>query len=104
MQSHDRHSQAADSRAGPSSAHRTVTMCAVPHVDVCVCTFRRPPLLRSLLNALNGLRTDGRFTYSIIVADNDAAQPTSETVSTFRRETRLDVVYCVEPVQNLALV
>ena len=77
---------------------------AQPHITVCVCTFRRPVLLARLLEALNDQATDGAFTYSIVVADNDAERSSESLVSSFARSTRLAVRYCVEPRQNIALV
>jgi len=77
---------------------------ARPHTTVCVCTFRRPVLLGRLLEALNGQETDGAFTYSIVVADNDAERSSESVVSSFAISTRLAVRYCVEPRQNIALV
>ena len=77
---------------------------ARPHTTVCVCTFRRPVLLARLLEALNGQETDGAFTYSIVVADNDAERSSESVVSSFAISTRLAVRYCVEPRQNIALV
>jgi succinoglycan biosynthesis protein ExoM len=77
---------------------------AVPHIAVCICTFKRAALLRRLLDGLRDQRTDGRFTYSVVVADNDAAASGREVVNAFTATSALKVVYCVEPVQNFALV
>ncbi len=41
------------------------------HISVCICTFKRTPLLKRLLQALEEQETDGLFTFSIVVADND---------------------------------
>jgi succinoglycan biosynthesis protein ExoM len=77
---------------------------APPHIAVCICTFRRPVLLARLLEALNDQATDDAFTYSIVVADNDAGRSSESLVSSFASSTRLAVRYCVEPRQNIALV
>ena len=73
------------------------------HVCVCICTYRRPVLLARLLEALAGQETDGAFTYSIVVADNDAARSSEPTVRAFAASTALSVRYSVEPRQNIAL-
>ena len=44
----------------------------IPHITICICTYRRPELLRRLLAALQTLESDGRFSHSVVVADNDA--------------------------------
>jgi hypothetical protein len=41
------------------------------HVCVCICTFRRPLLLKRLLEALEKQQTENAFTFSVVVADND---------------------------------
>ena len=52
-------------RVGPMSA-------VAPHINVCICTYRRPQLAAASAGTrLCDLETDGRFTYSIVVADND---------------------------------
>ena len=54
----------------------------VPHISVCVCSYRRPRLLRRLLLKLNNQATDGLFTYSIVVADNDGERSGAPVVAT----------------------
>jgi succinoglycan biosynthesis protein ExoM len=75
----------------------------VSHVSVCICTYRRPQSLAQLLTALTGQVTDGRFTYSIVVADNDHLESASPVVSDFAATAPIPVRYCVEPRQNVAL-
>lgn len=75
----------------------------VPHIDVCICTFQRPALLDRLLYELARVETDGRFTYSIIVGDNDARQSAHGVVNRFASTRSLKISYCTEPVQNIAL-
>jgi succinoglycan biosynthesis protein ExoM len=75
----------------------------LPHISVCVCTFRRSELLRLLLHNLGGQQTGGLFTYSIVIADNDFAQSSQKVVLEFQSASSLDIGYCVEPEQNIAL-
>ena len=75
-----------------------------PHITVCVCTYRRPQLLRRLLDSLLKLSPSAPFTFSVVVADNDAAQSAEETVRAFSAQAPFPVVYGVEPEQNIALV
>ena len=46
----------------------------VAHISVCVCTYKRPLMLKRLLAELDRQQTGGLFTYSIVVADNDQAR------------------------------
>jgi hypothetical protein len=41
------------------------------HISVCIATRRRKELLKKLLSALTAQETDGKFSYSIIVVEND---------------------------------
>lgn len=75
-----------------------------PCIDICICTFRRPAQLQRLLQALLRLQTDDRFTYSIIVGDNDRAESAREVVASFSSRAPIPTTYCVEPVRNIARV
>lgn len=80
-----------------------------PHISVCICTFRRPQLLSRLLEELKGQVTLSRFTFSIVVADNDWTESARVTVATFIDQLHFsqlspsDVTYTVERVPNIAL-
>jgi glycosyltransferase involved in cell wall biosynthesis len=75
----------------------------MPHICVCICTFRRPDLLHRLLCGLDEQETGGLFTYSVVVVDNDELQSAEAVVSNFAATSRTAVRYCVEPQQNIAL-
>jgi succinoglycan biosynthesis protein ExoM len=76
---------------------------ALRHIDVCICTYRRPRLLQRLLEALRDLETGGLFTYSIVIADNDRLESSRALASAFAAGCRIPISYCVEPRQNIAL-
>ena len=75
----------------------------LPHISVCICTYQRPQFLARLLEELAGQLTDGLFNYSIVVADNDRAQTAKDVVSQFRSRFSVEIIYCVEQEQNIAL-
>jgi glycosyltransferase involved in cell wall biosynthesis len=75
----------------------------VPHISVCVCTYKRPDLLRRSLEALCAQETAGQFTYSILVVDNDRAQSGESAVRAVAANSNTTLKYCVEPEQNIAL-
>ena len=76
---------------------------AVPHLSICICTHKRPQMLARLLDGLVGQRSDGQFTYSIVVADNDQKESGRTIVDAFSSASGIPVTYCVEPRQNIAL-
>src|SRR2546427_2122154 len=73
------------------------------HISVCICTYKRPTLLRRLLDEVGRQDTSGLFTYSIVVADNDHLKSAHAVVSAFARVSRVPISYNVEPRQNIAL-
>jgi len=75
----------------------------VPHISVCICTYKRQTLLRRSLDALARQETDGRFTYSVVVVDNDRLRSAEGVTSDFAAECSFATKYCVEPRQNIAL-
>ena len=72
------------------------------HITVCICTFKRPQLLSRLLHELTGQDTDGQFTYSIVVVDNDQLRSAEAVVSEFVKNSPILARYCVESRQNIA--
>lgn len=73
------------------------------HIGVCICTYKRPELLKRLLVALAGQETGGLFSYSIVVIDNDKARSAERVVADFMTASPVPVSYDVEPVQNICL-
>ncbi len=73
------------------------------HISICICTFKRPELLSQLLQQLDRQQTEDKFTYSVVVADNDRERSAEHIAKQFS-SARLPVTYCVEPQQNIAMV
>jgi glycosyltransferase involved in cell wall biosynthesis len=73
------------------------------HICVCICTYKRADYLRRLLNDLRHQETGGRFTYSIVVCDNDLARSAEVIVSEFAETSTIAIKYCVEGQQNISL-
>jgi succinoglycan biosynthesis protein ExoM len=76
---------------------------ATQHISVCICTYKRQQMLQHLLSELGRQETDGQFTYSIVVADNDFLQSAEAVVRNFSAYSSILVNYCIEPRQNIAL-
>lgn len=75
----------------------------IPHISVCVCTYKRPNALRRLLEHLATLETDGAFTYSVVVVDNDEASSAAGTVAEIAAAFPVPVRYDTEPRRSIAL-
>ncbi len=78
-------------------------MNGIPHITVCVCTYKRPQFLTRLLKELQRQETEELFSYSVVVVDNDQKQSANNVVSECRSDFSLEINYCVEPQQNIAL-
>jgi succinoglycan biosynthesis protein ExoM len=76
---------------------------ALPHITVCICTYQRPGLLRRLLVDLGRQDTQGMFTFSAVVCDNDAAGSARPIVAEVAAQSRVKIVYCSETRKNIAL-
>src|SRR5262249_17311235 len=75
----------------------------IPHISVCICTYKRTDLLPRLLVGLKDQETGGLFSYSVTVADNDGLRSAENVVNKFAAESAISVKYCVEPQQNISL-
>lgn len=72
-------------------------------ISVCVCTFRRAALLERLLTALVAQRTDGTFSYNVVVVDNDRDRSSEEVVRRAGRESAIPISYDCETERNISL-
>lgn len=86
-----------------ASAGQQSPAVSMPHINVCVCTFKRPALLKRLLEALRVQETDEQFSFSILVVDNDRSESAKAIVEQFGSGQSPTVSYAVEPRQNIAL-
>ena len=73
------------------------------HISVCICTYKRPQMLSDLLSALQNQSTEKKFTYSIVVVDNDVNQSACEIVLDWQKKTTIDISYHYLQEQNIAL-
>lgn len=74
------------------------------HITVCICTYQRPALLRRLLEALVAQETEGRFTFSCAIVDNDKAGSARATADEFDGPHGIVEAYVIEPERNFATV
>jgi glycosyltransferase involved in cell wall biosynthesis len=73
------------------------------HISVCVCTYKRPQLLKQLLEELRSQETGELFSYSIVVVDNDQSRSAETVVAEFAVSSTIGVKYCTESQQNIPL-
>lgn len=86
----------------PGQVPDTMTS-GMPHICVCACTYKRPDLVKRLLKELADQETDGLFTYSIVVVDNDKIQSAKAVVTDIASGSPIPIKYYVEPRQNISM-
>jgi succinoglycan biosynthesis protein ExoM len=59
-------------------------------------------MLGRLLHSIERQQTDGKFTYSVVVADNDGDRSAEGVITRIAAGSAIDIIYCVEPEQNIA--
>ncbi len=69
-------------------------------VDVCVCTFRRASLRRTL-ESLSAQQGAPKF--RVIIADNDETPSAQALVEQARRDLSLDITYVHAPARNISI-
>jgi len=75
----------------------------IDHISVCICTYKRPILLSRLLEILEVQKTENKFSYSIVIVDNDYRGTVNNMVYLSKVERKIAVQYFIEPVQNISL-
>jgi succinoglycan biosynthesis protein ExoM len=71
------------------------------HISVCVCTYRRNPMLVRLLRNLSLQNTRGKFTYSVVVVDNDSSGSAQADVARLSSELSMEISYSIEPQRTI---
>lgn len=56
-----------------------------------------------LLSGLGHQRSDGLFSYSVVVVDNDCYKSAQSVVQSIQQMSSFEVKYCVESIKNIAL-
>jgi glycosyltransferase involved in cell wall biosynthesis/predicted glycoside hydrolase/deacetylase ChbG (UPF0249 family) len=88
--------------AVPSRTTQAVEITTQPHICVCICTYKRPEMLARLLRDVDAQETEGQFTVSVVVADNDPEGSARATVEALQNELRVPLKYCTEPQRGIA--
>ena len=73
------------------------------HISVCIATHKRNELLRKLMLSLLSQRTDGLFSYSIIVVENDEEEAAKKEVEEIIKTSTISVRYYSQPIKNISM-
>ena len=72
-------------------------------IDICVATYKRPDLLKKLLDSLLKQECGQHLTLRIIVVDNDREASARDVVEAFQARSPIEIVYDIEQEQNISL-
>ena len=72
-----------------------------PAIDICIATYKRPELLRKLLKSVCEQEANRKFSFKIIVVDNDIERSAEKVVAAFNENTNR-IKYDVEPQKNVS--
>jgi succinoglycan biosynthesis protein ExoM len=73
------------------------------HISVCICTFKRPEMLIKALEGVISQVTDDKFTFEVVVVDNDYNRSSEDMVRRLQLQTGARIIYDCEPEQNISL-
>ena len=71
--------------------------------SVCIATFKRPALLRKLIQSLFEQKKIDDIILEIIIVDNDIERSAKEIVAEFSDTSSITISYYEQPIQNIAL-
>lgn len=72
-------------------------------IDICICTYKRPNLLKATLISIEQQKLPPDINVKIFVVDNDANASAEFVVNEFKMRGLIDMAYDVEPEQNIAI-
>jgi succinoglycan biosynthesis protein ExoM len=75
----------------------------LPHISVCICTYKRPGMLKTLLWELQKIETGGLFSYSAVIIDNDQEGSAKKTIEEISSESIIRLEYHIQPQRSIAL-
>ncbi|TWU24011.1 putative glycosyltransferase EpsH [Novipirellula galeiformis] len=71
-------------------------MSTAPDVSIILCTYNRADMLRECVESLLNQRTDGEFTFEVVVVDNRSSDNTAELISEMQKTSPVTLRYVFE--------
>lgn len=78
-------------------------MINTKNVQISICTYKRPELLKKLLESIFDAKRATLFKLSILVVDNDSEESAKHVISEFKND-EIDINYLAESSRNISAV
>ncbi len=75
---------------------------STPIIDICIPTYKRPLLLKKLIESIVNQKTDDLFTYSLVIVDNDPEQSAKNIIQNMGN-TQITISYYCQPEKNISM-
>jgi succinoglycan biosynthesis protein ExoM len=72
-------------------------------ISCCINTYKRPALLKKLLQSLENQRLDPSWNLEIIIIDNDELEAGRTVVEEFQERSDLNIRYSTQPIKNISI-
>ena len=72
-------------------------------VSVCICTFKRPQMLKRTVDGVISQITNDKFLFEIVVIDNDKERSAEKTIQQIKNSRQQDINYDFETEQSISL-
>ena len=71
--------------------------------SICIATYKRPELLKKLLESLYAQKISDEITIEIIVVDNDLDKTAGNVCNSFSNTKNIEIYYLTQPKKNISL-
>jgi succinoglycan biosynthesis protein ExoM len=72
-------------------------------ISCCICTYKRPKLLKDLILSLYAQKLKKNWILEIIIVDNDELFLGKQIVNQFSNTQQIEIKYYVQPIKNISL-
>lgn len=72
-------------------------------ISCCVNTYKRPVLLKKLLESLETQKLESSWKLEIVIVDNDELEEGRSVIEEYRKTSDLDIKYYTQPIKNISI-
>lgn len=72
-------------------------------ISCCINTYKRPTLLKKLLQSLETQKLDSTWDLEVIIVDNDEQEEGRPVIEDYRENSNLNIKYYTQPIKNISI-